>query len=134
MLTFSRFVNEVAEPLAGDEKKFKAKHVFVKHKELAGEPTKDDKVFNATNVKKTKRIADQETNESVKENTEQVVEDNEVVDPNPMATDATEFSDPKPEIAVAAAKMPEEELKKVLNVEETKHTSMSSSIRKILGK
>lgn len=289
MFTFSRFINEVAEPKSGDEKKFKAKHQFVKHTELGGESTKDDKVFNASEVKHSKRIADRDNDESVYEEVSQIdeisrdkarayirkakpenderkekvmkpfpikdmeknvsafkkmkkrdasielagkkaysiggeakvrateeveldleesnghrvrddlksegkykeagehaykhglgrsygphfgmrssknsaemefhkgydhaqareskaarlakeeveleiVEINDIVDPKDVVVDATTFSDPKPEIATAAAKMPEEELNKTLQTEETKYKSVSSTIRNILGK
>lgn len=150
MLTFSRFVNEVAEPASKGDRDFKKNHEFVKNTKLADNSTDDDKLFNASNVTKTKRHADRESNDHdkkeyekfnggvseavVEEEVTEVIEDSEVVDPNSMATDATEFSDPKPEIAVAAAKMPEEELKKVLKTEEKKYVSMSSTIRNVLGK
>lgn len=44
------------EPKAGDEKKFKAKHVVVKSK--LDQPSNDDKMFNATNVKTVNRPAE----------------------------------------------------------------------------
>ena len=257
LLTFSRFVNEVAEPASKGDRDFKKNHVFVKNTRLADKSTDDDNLFNASNVSKTKRHADRESNDHDKKEyekfnggvSESVVEEDdgwyahreihgskgiskedwkkgwrlnskgkrvqmrkeeleyideagmpasvikhkqqlanlsdeefaekhgnktekelrdlaarhgygwnkttktgsdhyvkrvakgkrveaneEVVDPNTMATDATEFSDPKPEIADAAAKMPQEELKKVLKTEEKKFVSMSSTIRNVLGK
>ena len=46
---------EVYDPKPGDEKKFKEKHVAVKHKNLAGKSTEDDQLFQATNVKTVNR-------------------------------------------------------------------------------
>ena len=48
MKTLAQF-KEVYEPKSADEKKFKDKHVTVKHKLDA--PSNDDKVFQATNIK-----------------------------------------------------------------------------------
>ena len=61
------------KPKAGDEQKFKDKHVIVKSK--LSKPTEDDQVFNATNVKAVKRAPhhgyDQGKDEEVYEAAEQ---------------------------------------------------------------
>jgi len=52
MKTLAQF-KEVYEPKSADEKKFKDKHVTVKHKLDA--PSNDDKLFQATNIKAVSR-------------------------------------------------------------------------------
>lgn len=50
MKTFKQLVNEVAEPKAGDEKRFKAKHVVAKY----SHPSAEEGQFTAGKVKKDK--------------------------------------------------------------------------------
>lgn len=76
MKTFKNFMAEVAEPLAGDEKKFKAKHTIQKVTDKGGQSTEDDKVFNATNVSRAGVPSEHAPgqDESVYEEVEQVDE------------------------------------------------------------
>lgn len=131
MKTFSSFIKEVAEPLAGDEKKFKAKHVFVKHKELAPPATKDDKVFNASNKTRAgvpsgynnnKDVAvyeDTATHEiefadkpgvkfkALGKNKDDLSSFNSITAPKPSPTTSSEPAAVKSHTAINQAKMPE---------------------------
>jgi hypothetical protein len=64
MKTFKQLVNEVAEPKAGDEKRFKSKHVVAKYDHPAAE---DDQFVAKTNKKKRDADHDKGEDEEVYE-------------------------------------------------------------------
>lgn len=59
MKTFKQLVNEVAEPKAGDEKRFKAKHVVAKY----GHPAAEDEQFASKKAKDKSKRASYENGE-----------------------------------------------------------------------
>lgn len=63
MKTFNELMLEVAEPKAGDEKRFKAKHVIKKYMDRTGN---GDDVYNASNIKADRsRAADRKEDDEL---------------------------------------------------------------------